>query len=80
MGKAISGTAARTDPGYRFAHPGYKSLRCPTGKTPKLRVNPLKRKYSTLPKFGFGVFVRHLIPVRGRIAIVTTCGVSCGGR
>ena len=28
-------------PGYRFAHPGYKTLRCPTGKTPKRRVNPL---------------------------------------
>ena len=46
-------------------HPGYNTLRCPTGKTPNWRVNALQRKYSTLPKFDFRVFLRHLIPVRG---------------
>jgi hypothetical protein len=40
-------------------------LRCPSGKTPTRWVNPRARKHSTLPKFGFVVFVRHLIPVRG---------------
>src|SRR3954462_15606906 len=52
-------------PDYASLHPGYKPLRCPSGKTPKRRVNPLARKDSSLPKFGFGVFSRHPIPVRG---------------
>jgi hypothetical protein len=56
-------------------HPGYKTLRCPSGKTPDLQVNLLAQKYSTLPKFGFGVFMLHLTPwSEGRIAIVTNAG------
>jgi hypothetical protein len=64
---AIRGLCIRVDgiPDYASLHPGYKSLRFPTGKTYKKQVNPLKQKYSTLPKFGFGVVMRHLIPVRG---------------
>src|SRR3954453_22575916 len=42
-----------------------RRLRSPTGKTHKQRVNPLAQRYSILPKFGFGVFSPHLIPVRG---------------
>jgi hypothetical protein len=50
-------------------------LRCPTGKTPKLSVNLGRRKYSTLPKFGNGVWVASLRPKEeGRIAIVTNAG------
>src|SRR5256885_970431 len=41
-------------PDYASLHPGFNPLRCPTGKTPKRRVNPLAQKYSALPKFGFG--------------------------
>jgi len=40
-------------------------LRCPSGKTPMRWVNPHARKHSALPKFGFVVLVRYLIPVRG---------------
>ena len=58
-----------------LAHPGYNILRCPTGKTPKLPVNSLRQKYSTLPKFGNGVCVASLRPKEeGRIAIVTNAG------
>ncbi|MDD1534286.1 hypothetical protein C7U89_13815 [Bradyrhizobium sp. WBOS4] len=38
---------------------------CPSGKTPKRRVNPAAQRHSTLPKFGIVVSVRHLIPLRG---------------
>lgn len=43
----------------------YKPLCCPSAKTHERRVNGCAQKYSTLPKFGFGVFLHHLIPVRG---------------
>ncbi|WP_262048504.1 hypothetical protein [Bradyrhizobium sp. Bra78] len=42
-----------------------KPLCCPSGKSRHRWVDAGRRKYSTLPKFGFGVFLRHLIPVRG---------------
>jgi hypothetical protein len=45
--------------------PSLPALCCLSGKTPSRQVNPRPRKYSALPKFGFGVSVRHLIPVRG---------------
>jgi hypothetical protein len=52
-----------------------KPLRCPTGKTPKIPVNPRRQKYSTLPKFGNGVCIASLRPKEeGRIAIVTNAG------
>src|SRR3954447_21456378 len=44
-------------PDYASLHAGYKTLRRPSGKTPKRRVNPTSQKDSALPKFGFGVFV-----------------------
>ncbi|GAB9154971.1 hypothetical protein BDS110ZK25_52740 [Bradyrhizobium diazoefficiens] len=63
------------NPGCRLAHPGYKTLRCPSGKTRKMPVNAHRRKYSTLPKFGNGVCVASLRPKEeGRIAIVTNAG------
>jgi hypothetical protein len=63
------------NPGCRFAHPGYKTLRCLTGKTPKRAVNARRQKYSTLPNFGNGVCVASLRPKEeGRIAIVTNAG------
>jgi hypothetical protein len=50
-------------------------LRCPTGKTPKPSVNQLRRKYSTLPKFGNSVILAATRPKEeGRIAIVTNAG------
>jgi hypothetical protein len=59
----------------RALHPGYKTLRCPSGKTREPRVNARRRKYSTLPKFGNGVCVASLRPKEeGRIAIVTNAG------
>ncbi|PSO19022.1 hypothetical protein C7G42_11920 [Bradyrhizobium sp. MOS003] len=51
--------AGRTAPGYRSAHPGYGTV--PVSP----RVNPRARKYSTLPKFGFGVCVAHPGSPRG---------------
>jgi hypothetical protein len=39
MSEAIPATTRITIPGYRFAHPGYEPLHCPSGKTPKLSVN-----------------------------------------
>ena len=75
MSEAIPGTARGRNPGCRFAHPGYKTLRCPSGKTPQLPVNPRRRKHFTLPKFGNGVCVATLRPKEeGRIAIVTNAG------
>ena len=56
-------------------HPGYETLCCPSGKTPKLPVNTRPRKYSTLPKFGNGVSITATRPKEeGRIAIVTNAG------
>ena len=61
--------------GLRWAHPGYKTLRCPSGKTPKLSVNSCPQKYSALPKFGNGVCLAVTRPKEeGRIAIVTNAG------
>jgi hypothetical protein len=58
-------------------------LRCPTGKTRKIAVNPRRRKYSALPKFGNIVSVAATRPKEeGRIAIVTNAGqaaVDAGG-
>jgi hypothetical protein len=53
---AIRGRFFRLDgfPDYAALHPGYKMSRCPSGKTPKMPVNPRRQKYSTLPKFGIG--------------------------
>jgi len=62
-------------PDYASLHPGYKTVCCPTGKTPNLSVNVHRRKYSTLPKFGNGVFIAATRPKEeGRIAIVTNAG------
>jgi hypothetical protein len=59
----------------RFARPAYQPLALPTGKTPQRLVNPRRRKYSTLPKFGNGVGVAATRPKEeGRIAIVTNAG------
>jgi hypothetical protein len=53
----------------------HEILRCPSGKTPKLPVNPRRPKYSTLPKFGNHVCVAATRPKEeGRIAIVTNAG------
>jgi hypothetical protein len=74
---AIRGRSFHLDgfPDYAALHPGYKMSRCPMAKTPKLSVNPSHQKYSTLPKFGNGVFVAALRPKEeGRIAIVTNAG------
>ena len=72
---ATPGTACGESPGCRCAHPGYQSLRCPTGRTPHRSVNARRRKYSTLPKFGNNVFVASPRPKEeGRIAIVTNAG------
>ncbi|QOZ65763.1 hypothetical protein WN72_04350 [Bradyrhizobium arachidis] len=43
-------------------------------------VNPLPRKYSTLPKFGFAVISRHPDPRRGAIVRRVERGSGCGGR
>jgi hypothetical protein len=75
VSEATPGTARTVDPGCRFAHPGYKSSRCPTGKTPQQWVNARRRKYSALPKFGNGVSIAATRPKEeGRIAIVTNAG------
>ncbi|MBW5438288.1 hypothetical protein FXB41_27050 [Bradyrhizobium canariense] len=62
MSEAIPGTARGRNPGCRFAHPGYKISRCPSGKTPKLPVNPRGSKYSTLPNFGITYISPHSGP------------------
>lgn len=59
---------------------GHHGLCRPTGKTPCRQGNPCAQKYSTLPKFCFGVFVCHLIPVRGAYRDRHERGVSRGGR
>ncbi len=41
---------------------GYETLRCLSGKTPKLSVNPCRKKYSTLPKFGIAYIPPHSGP------------------
>jgi hypothetical protein len=43
-------------------------------------VNPLSRKYSTLPKFGIAVSIRHPGPGRGAIVRRNERGSGCGGR
>ncbi|MBB4427722.1 hypothetical protein GGD66_006305 [Bradyrhizobium sp. CIR48] len=44
-------------------------------------VNPRAQKYSTLPKFGFGVCVAHPgSPKRGDYVVVTVASRVCGGR
>ncbi|MGT2501084.1 hypothetical protein ACVOMS_10205 [Bradyrhizobium guangxiense] len=59
----------------------YQPLRCPSGKTPKMPVNPCPEKYSTLPNFGNDVCVAATRPnEEGRIAIVTKRGPGGGGR
>jgi len=81
VSEATAGTARAGNPGCRFAHAVYQTLRCPTGKTPKPSVKTSRRKYSTLPKFGIGVCVAATRPKEeGRIAIVTTRGPDGGGR
>jgi len=73
---------AALQPGYEVPR-GYKTLRCPTGKTPRRSVNQCRQKYSTLPKFGNGVPIAATRPKgEGRIAIVTNAGraaVDAGG-
>ncbi|MFK4506138.1 hypothetical protein IQ17_00849 [Bradyrhizobium daqingense] len=50
-------------------------MRCPSGKTPKQSVKPLRQKYSTFPKFGKRVRIAATRPKEeGRIAIVTNAG------
>jgi len=45
------------------------------------RVNPLRKKYSTLPKFGIGVCVAHPgSSLRGDLVVVTFASPACGGR
>jgi hypothetical protein len=90
-GQALSGAAARSPdgvkrnpgplcplariPDYASLHPGYKILRCPTGKTRERWSNARSQKYSTLPKFGNGVSITATRPKEeGRIAIVTNAG------
>ncbi|GMO96202.1 hypothetical protein TM239_11090 [Bradyrhizobium sp. TM239] len=75
--KRNPGRSFRSDrfPDYAALHPGYQTLRCPTGKTPNWSVNARRRKYSTLPKFGNHVCVAATRPKEeGRIAIVTNAG------
>jgi len=56
-------------------HPGYKTLRCLSGKTRKPWVNARHPKYPALPKFGNDVCVAATRPKEeGRIAIVTNAG------
>ncbi|PPQ18395.1 hypothetical protein CV770_16080 [Bradyrhizobium sp. AC87j1] len=44
-------------------------------------VNPLRQKYSTLPKFGFGVCVVHPgSPKRGDHVSSRIASRACGGR
>jgi hypothetical protein len=60
--------------------PSYQTLRCPSGKTPNMSVNPYAKKYSTLPKFGNLVCVVATRPKdKGRIAIVTNAGRAAVG-
>ncbi|WLB57686.1 hypothetical protein AB7008_30835 [Bradyrhizobium sp. 521_C7_N1_3] len=62
-------------PDYASLYPGYKPLRCPSGKTRQRWGNLYRQKYSALPKFGNGVFVAATRPKEeGRIAIVTNAG------
>ena len=44
------------------------------GKTAQLRVNPIRQKYSTLPKFGFVVCLAHPSPPKGRSYVVSSAG------
>ncbi len=74
---AIRGHCVRSDgfPDCAALHPGYKTLRCLSGKTPHLWVNARRGKYSTLPKFGYRVCIASTRPKEeGRIAIVTNAG------
>ena len=58
-----------------MAMTAHKPLRCLTGKTPELWVNPRGRRDSALPKFGNRVCVAATRPKEeGRIAIVTNAG------
>ena len=77
---------ARRDPGCRFrlrssscggqvAHPGYGTGVC------RAPVNPLRQKYSTLPKFGNSVRVAHPgSSLRGDHVVVVFASRTCGGR
>ncbi|GMO14044.1 hypothetical protein TM233_15940 [Bradyrhizobium sp. TM233] len=75
--KRNPGRSFRSDrfPDYAALHPGYQTLRCPTGKTRQRWVNTRRQKHSTLPKFGNHVCVAATRPKEeGRIAIVTNAG------
>ena len=53
----------------------------PVGQNTQYSVKPLPRKYSTLPKFGFGVCVAHPGSTRrGDLEVVLIASRACGGR
>jgi hypothetical protein len=59
---------------------GYGRI-CPTGKTPPRLVNPCRKKYSTLPKFGNGVCIAHPgSSLRGDRTSSLIASRACGGR
>jgi hypothetical protein len=60
--------------------PKLPSLALPVGQNTQPEVNRRPQKYSILPKFDFGVFMRHLIPVRGADRDRHERGMSRGGR
>nr|AWL91875.1 hypothetical protein CIT37_06405 [Bradyrhizobium ottawaense] len=51
----------------RCSAPSYQIVGCLTGKTRQRWVNQPRSKYSTLPKFGFGVCVAHPDPAKGAV-------------
>jgi len=62
-------------------HPGYKTLCCPSGKTPRRSVNQRGQKYSTLPKFGNSVSIAATRPLgRGAYRDRHERGPGGGGR
>ena len=69
-------------PGIRH-RPGLRlrSIRATGPRLCRASVNPLPEKYSTLPKFGFGVCVAHPGSfLRGDLVVVTFASRACGGR
>jgi hypothetical protein len=65
----VRGSASgRTSPS-RLQH-----LALPVGQNSQASVNPFRRKYSTLPKFGIAYIARTPAQGRGAIAIVTNAG------
>src|SRR4051794_15495965 len=80
--RRLSSPQSRFAPkGRCFAPPLVASARGVSLRLCRGRVNPLRGKYSTLPKFGNGVCVAHPgSSLRGDLVVVTFASRACGGR